>query len=107
MAPRQDLRLNHGRVYLMVGCDMACSLYAHGHLNLTRGRRHLGLRLVRTSLVAHRTVGIALSLSRINLTAVLRALGTHHTVKASIEVQATGADGLRQSYEVSVVLTWR
>jgi phospholipase C len=107
VARRQDLRLNHGRIYLMVGCNMACSLYAHGHLNLKRGRRHLGLRSVRKSLVAHRTVGISLSLSRRNLAAVRRALDAHHKVKASIEVQATGAGGLRQSYEVSVVLTWR
>ncbi len=107
VAPRQDLRINHGRIYLMVGCNMACSIYAHGHLNLTRGRRHLGLRLVRTSLVAHRTVGIALSLSRRNLSAVRRALRRHRSVKASIEVQATGADGMRQDYLVSVVLTWR
>ena len=107
VAPRQDLRLNHGRIYLMIGCNMACSIYAHGHLNLTRGRRHLGLRLVRTSLVAHRTVGISLSLSRRNLSAVRRALRRHRSVKASIEVQATGADGLRQSYLVGVVLTWR
>ena len=38
VAPRQDLRINHGRVYLLVGCNMVCSLYAHGHLNLLRGR---------------------------------------------------------------------
>ena len=107
VAPRQDLRLNHGRIYLMVGCNMACSLYAHGHLNLTRGHRHLGLRPVRTSLVSHRTVGISLSLSRHNLSAVRRALRKHRSVKATIEVQATGADGSRQSYLVSVVLTWR
>jgi phospholipase C len=107
VAPRQDLRINHGRIYLMVGCNMACSIYAHGHLNLKRGHRHLGLRLVRTSLTAHRTVGISLSLSRRNLVAVRRALRKHRSVKASIEVQATGVDGLRQNYLVSVALTWR
>ena len=88
VAPRQDLRMNDGRIYLMVGCNMECSIYAHGHLNLMRGRRHLGLRLVRTSLVAHRTVGIALSLSRPNLNAVVRALRKHSSVKAAIEVEA-------------------
>ena len=107
VAPRQDLRINHGRIYLMVGCNMACSIYTHGHLNLTRGRRHLGLQPLRTSLAAHRTWGIALSLSRPNLSAVRRALRKHRSVKASIEVQATGADGMRQDYLVSVVLTWR
>ena len=117
VAPRQDLRLNHGRIYLMVGCNMACSLYAHGHLNLTRGRvlhgrllsgrRHLGLRSIRTSLVADRTAGISLSLSRINLTAVRRALAAHHKVKASIEVQGTAAGGKTQTYQVTVALTWR
>ena len=30
--------------YLLLGCNMECSVYAHGHLNLMRGRRHLGLR---------------------------------------------------------------
>lgn len=72
-----------------------------------RGRRHLGLRPLRTSFAAHRTWGIALSLSRPNLSAVRRALRKHRSVKASIEVQATGADGMRQDYLVSVVLTWR
>jgi phospholipase C len=105
VARRQDLRINHGRIYLMVGCNMACSIYAHGHLNLTRGRRHLGLRSARKSLAAHRTVGI--SLSRRNLNAARRALRRHHSVKASIEVQATAANGLRQNYQVSVILTWR
>jgi hypothetical protein len=70
VARRQDLRLNHGRIYLMVGCNMACSVYAHGHLSLRRGRRHLGLRSVRKSFAAHRTVGILLSLSRRNLSAI-------------------------------------
>lgn len=117
MAPRQDLRINKGRVYLMVGCNMACSLYAHGHLNLTRGRvlhgrllrgrRHLGLRSIRTSLVADRTAGISLALSRINLTAVRRALAAHHKVKAAIEVQGTAAGGKTQTYQVTVALTWR
>ncbi len=107
VAPRQDLRINHGRIYLMVGCNMVCSLYAHGHLNLLRGRRHLGLRSVRTSLAADRTVGIKLSLSRINLTAVRRALDAHHKVRASIEVQGTGANGKRQTYKVTVTLTYR
>ncbi len=90
---------------------MVCSLYAHGHLNLLRGRgrrrRHLGLRSVRRSLAADRTVGIKLSLSRPNLAAVRRALDAHHKVKASIEVQGTGANGKQQTYLVSVVLTWR
>jgi phospholipase C len=107
VASRQDLRLNHGRVYLMVGCNMACSLYAHGHLNLLRGRGHLRLHSIRASLTADRTVGIALSLSHRNLSAVRRALHKHRSVKASIDVEATTADGVRRGYEVNVVLTWR
>jgi len=31
----------------------------------------------------------------------------HYMVKASIEVQAVGADGRRQDYRVVVTLTWR
>ena len=101
------MRLHDGRVYLLVGCNEACSLYAHGHLNLLRHRRHLGLRSVRTSLTADHTVRIALSLSHANLAGVRHALRTHYTVKASIEVEASGVDGKRQDYRVSVVLTWR
>jgi hypothetical protein len=107
VARRQDLRLHHGRIYLTLGCNMACSLYAHGHLNLTRHHRHLGLRGKHATLAANQTVRIALSLSRSNLAAVRRALRRHHTVKASVAVDAT-ADGQRQQrYEVNVTLTWR
>ena len=101
------MRLRHGRIYLLVGCNEACSIYAHGHLNLRRGRRHLGLRSARTKLVAGRAVRIALSLSHRNLSAVHRALERHRSVKAAIEVQATGAGGRREDYSVTVVLTWR
>jgi hypothetical protein len=101
------MRLHDGRVYLTLGCNMECSIYAHGHLNLRRGRRHLGLRSVRTTLVAGRAVRIALSLSHSNLHAVHRALREHRSVRAAIEVEATGAGGRREDYSVSVVLTWR
>jgi phospholipase C len=107
VAPRQDLRLNHGRVYLTVGCNMACSLYAHGHLSLRRGRNQLRLRSVRASLTAHRSAGIALSLSRRNLNAVRLALRRHRSVKAAIDVEVTATNGTRQGYFVNVVLTWR
>jgi len=108
VASRQDMRLHHGRVYLLVGCNEACSIYAHGHLNLLRHHRHLGLRSTRATLAANQTVRIALSLSRSNLAAVRRvALAGRYTVKAAVEVQATGADGKRQDYQVVVVLSWR
>ncbi len=107
VARRQDLRLHHGRIYLLVGCNLACSIYAHGHLNLTRHHRHLGVRNKRATLAANQTVRVALSFSRSNLAAVRRALHRHHLVKASIEVDATGVDGQRQTYYVSVTLSWR
>ncbi len=107
VARRQDLRLHHGRVYLQVSCNLQCSLYAHGHLNLTRHHRHLGLRSKRATLAANQTIRISLSLSRSNLTAVRRALHRHHSVRASIEVDATGLGGQRQTYSVNVTLSWR
>jgi copper(I)-binding protein len=91
------MRLHHGRIYLLVGCNEACSIYAHGHLNLRRGRRHLGLRSVRTNLAADRTVRITLSLSHRNLSAVHRALERHRSVKAAIVLEATGAGGTTAS----------
>jgi phospholipase C len=107
VATRQDMRLHHGRIYLTIGCNAACALYAHGHLNLLRRHRHLGLRSARAALAAHSTALVALSLSRSNLAAVRRALHGHRSVEASIEVGATGANGQRQSYQVSVTLSWR
>ena len=70
VAGRQDMRLHDGRMYLLLGCNMECSVYAHGHLNLMRGRRHLGLRSVLTTLTAGHAIRIALSLSHANLSAV-------------------------------------
>ncbi len=105
-AGRQDMRLHDGRVYLTLGCDMECSVYAHGHLNLMRGRRRLGLRRVLTTLMPGHAMRIALSLSHANLSAVHRALEKGHPVKAAVEVQA-GSGGERQEYRVTVALTWR
>jgi len=106
VAGRQDMRLHDGRVYLLLGCNMECSVYAHGHLNLLRGHRHLGLRSVLTTLEPGHAVRIALSLSHRNLSAVHRALREHRSVKAAIVVEArSGAE--RQDYLVSVALTWR
>ena len=107
VARQQDLRLHHGRIYLLVGCNMACSLYAHGHLNLTRHRRHLGLQSKRATLAANQAVRISLSLSRGNLAAVKRVLHRHRPVRALIEVVATGVAGQRQTYSVDVTLSWR
>jgi phospholipase C len=107
VAPRQDLRFHHGRVYMTVGCNMTCSVDAHGHLNLTRHHRHLGLRRARATLTGAHPKRIGLALSRSNLASVRRALRRHRTVKALIEVRALGAHGQRQSYKVSVMLSWR
>ena len=106
VAPRQDLRLNDGRIYLMLGCNMECAIYVHGHLNLMRGRRHMGLQSKLVALEAHKTVGVALSMSKTNLDAVRRPLAGNYPVKAAIEVQAESG-GERQEYSVVVQLTWR
>jgi hypothetical protein len=102
----EDMRLHDGRVYLTLGCNLECSIYAHGHLNLMRGRRHLGLRPVLTTLEPGHAMRIALSLSHANLSAVHHALERGHPVKAAVVVQAaSGAE--RQVYSVVVQLTWR
>ncbi len=106
VAPRQDLRINHGRVYLMVGCNMECAIYAHGHLNLTHGRQHWELRATRASLVAHRSTGIALSLSRRELAVVRSALRAHRRVEALILVEARAPGQALHGYFVRVRLTY-
>jgi phospholipase C len=107
VAPRQNLRLHHGKVYLMVSCNMACSVDARGHLNLTRRHRRLGLRRVRTTLAGGHAERISLALSRSNLAAARRVLRRHRAVTASIIVDATGINELRQSYRISVTLSYR
>ena len=106
VAGRQDMRLHDGRMYLLLGCNMECSVYAHGHLNLMRGRRHLGLQSVLSTLEPGHATRIALSLSHANLSAVHHALERGHPVKVTVEVEA-GSGGERQDYRVGVVLTWR
>ena len=93
VAPLQDMRLHAGcGVYLTLGCNTECSIYAHGHLNLMRGRRHLGLRSKLTALEPGHAQRIALSLSHVNLSAVHHALDAHQAVKAAMEVEARSGD---------------
>jgi hypothetical protein len=102
----QAPRPHDGRVYLTLGCDMECSIYAHGHLNLLRGRRHLGLQSILSTLEPGHATRIALTLSHANLSVVHHALETGHSVRAKVEVEAaSGAE--RQRYDVDVRLTWR
>ena len=107
VAPRQDLRLNARRIYLTVGCNMACSLYAHGHLNLTLDRHPLRLVSKRRSLAAHRATGITVSISRVALAAVRSALRAHRHVEALISVEASTPGQPLRGYLVRVRLTYR
>ncbi len=106
VAAHQDLRPNRGRIYLMVGCNVACSIHAHGHLSLWHGRQPLRLYGARRVLPAARTQGISLSLSHRDLIAVQQALRGHRSVTASIDVEARSGAFL-QGYHVDVALTWR
>ena len=106
VAGRQDMRLHDGRMYLLLGCNMECSVYAHGHLNLMRRSPAPGFAQRPTTLEAGHATRIALPLSDANLSAAHRALEKGHPVKATVEVEA-GSGGERQEYQVGVVLTWR
>jgi len=107
VAPLQDMRLHAGcGVYLTLGCNTECSIYAHGHLNLMRGRRHLGLRSKLTALEPGHAQRIALSLSHVNLSAVHHAIDTHRSVRATVGVLAESG-GEQEGYSVRVVLSWR
>ncbi|HEX4838627.1 MAG TPA: alkaline phosphatase family protein [Solirubrobacteraceae bacterium] len=108
VASRQNLRRHHGRIYLTVGCNVACSLHAWGHLNLRKHHRHRRLHSVRIAALAeHTNVQIGLSLSRATLTAVRSALRQHHKVIATIAVEATDGAGEHHSYLVRVRLSYR
>jgi phospholipase C len=107
VAPRQNLRTNHGRIYLMVGCNMSCSLYAHGHLSLTQARRPLRLLSKHEALAAHRTVGISVSLSRRVLASVRAALRARRRIEALISVEARAPEQPLNGYFAPVRLTYR
>ncbi len=106
-AARQNVRRHHGRIYLMVGCNEACSLYAHGHLSLLRHGRHLQLTGARAALGANHTVRIALYLSRSTRAALRRAVRAGHRVEALIEVNVSAAGAVSKHYLVHVQLSYR
>ena len=101
------MRLHHGRIYLMVGCNETCSLYAHGHLSLVRHRRHLRLTGARAVLTADRTVRIVLRLSRSTGAALRQALRSGHPVEALIDIDVSAAGQPSKSYLVHVQLSYR
>ena len=107
VAPRQDMRLHRGRIYFFVSCNEMCSIYAYGHLNLIRHRRHIGLRSVKTKLIADHSERITVSLTHRDLSVVHYALLRRRSVKAAIEIEASGAAGRHQTYRVEVTLSWR
>jgi Phosphoesterase family len=107
VARKQNMRLHHGAVYLMVGCNEICSLYAHGHLSLTRHHRHLKLAGVQTVLAADSTVRIALRLSRGTEAALREAVRAGHRVEALIDVDVSVPGVAPKPYLVHVRLTYR
>jgi phospholipase C len=107
VASRQSMRRHHGRVYLVVACNEACSLYAYGRLSLTSRRHRLRLRGVRAQLRANHAIRIVLTLPRHARAALARALRAGHRVLALVYVDAVAAGGARRSYAVGVQLSDR
>ncbi len=107
VASRQDMRLHHGRVFLTVGCNLACSLYAHGHLSLLHHRRHLRLSSVRATLAADHSVRITMSLSRSAGVVLRQALRAGRRVDALIDVDVSAVGAASRSYLVHVQLSYR
>jgi hypothetical protein len=104
---RQNMHSHHGRIYLTVGCNMSCGIYAHGHLSLARRGRRLRLRSAKATLTANHAVRIALYLSRSEEAALRRALRAGRRVEALIDVDAAAAGEAPKSYLVHVRLSWR
>jgi phospholipase C len=107
VARKEDLRRRHRRVSLVVGCNEACSIFAHGHLSLRRHGHPLKLRSVRLALPAAHSRTVKMSFSQSTLARIRAALRGRHRVVATIEVDATSAGGERRVYVVRVSLTYR
>jgi phospholipase C len=105
--PLQNMRIHRGRIYLTVGCNLACSVHAYGHLNVHQHHRRLRPHGARIAVAPHSASQIALSLSHHVLAAVRRALRHHHKVIATIAVVATDSSGERSDYLVHVKLVYR
>jgi hypothetical protein len=107
VAPRQDVRHHHS-VYLTIGCNESCAVFAHGHLSLTdRHRHHLRLRSVHIELQANHSVRIAMALSHATVAAVRAARRARHLVQALVAVDVTAPGGAHHTYLVRVQLTYR
>ena len=100
VARSERLHLHHDRVTLVLGCNLTCSLVAHGHLSLTRHGHHLTLHTTRADLIPGHSRHIALSMSA----STLRAVRAHRSTTASIAVDGSTASGQRASYHVHIVL---
>jgi hypothetical protein len=106
VSARQDLRLQGGSVYLTVGCNLACSLYAHGHLSLRQHGRHPRLRNVRAKLTASEAKQISLSLPGNAEAVVRRASSLHRRVQALIDIEVRAAGQPLKTYLVRVQLAY-
>jgi hypothetical protein len=102
IARRETLRRRG--VSMLAGCDVGCTLYAHGHLNLRRRGRRIKLRPTRLALLAHHSQRLFLALRGADLRRARAVLRAGRAVRASLEVNATTANGQAQRYFVRISL---
>ncbi len=107
VAGLQNMRLNHGRVYLVLGCNVACSLFAQGQLSFADYHHKIRLRSVRVKLPADHAARISLLLSRGALAALRQTLRTGHEAQASITVDSRPPTEAPPAYQVHVRLSDR
>ena len=106
VARKEDLRHRHRRVSLVAGCNLACVIFAHGHLSLTLHRHPLKLRSARLQLLAGRPHTVELSFANSTLARIRAALRSRRRVVASIEVDASAGQE-RRTYVVHILLSYR
>ncbi|HEY8304260.1 MAG TPA: hypothetical protein VIG42_06705, partial [Solirubrobacteraceae bacterium] len=106
VAPRQNMRIHHRRVYVTVGCNVACTVHAYGHVSLLSHHRHRRLRGVWMALKAHASARLELSLPPATMAALRRSLAHGHSVTAAVFVEAFDTSE-RRSYAVKVRLSDR
>ncbi|MCL2769806.1 MAG: hypothetical protein FWD42_06820 [Solirubrobacterales bacterium] len=92
---------------IVVGCNLGCALYAHGHLSLRSHHRNMRLGSVRMSLAPSHAVRIALALSRGALAAVRAASRGRRHVEALIWVGVSAPGQSARGYLVRVRLSYR
>ena len=102
---RQDVRRQHGRVSLILGCNRSCTVRLDGRVLL--GSRTIGLGTTTASMTPGHARTVSLRLSGADLAALAGSLGRSHSTGSDITVLARAPGQTPRTYRTHVRLSYR